>query len=279
MRAARPRTHPAWHGLVGRDKKDMPVAKDESMRSDVESVVSDSLIQGKADLDSQLAESATVIDGYIPAAATSTSEEPEDVVETDGDLDGTDASVDPDEVDDPADDTDLAGEELSRELADPEPFDVVDDEAEELDEAEFDADEADDLPDTSDEPIDDPAQLAEAEAVAVAARSTRPTKKRASADVTAPDKPTTRPAKKPSAPVRKATSTPARDAGKSERRTRTTPAQFVRESIAELRKVVWPTGNQVRQHFVAVLVFVLFIIAFVGLLDFGLGWALLKLLG
>ena len=42
---------------------------------------------------------------------------------------------------------------------------------------------------------------------------------------------------------------------------------------------MWPTGSQVRQYFVVVLAFVLFIIAFVGLLDFGLGWALLKLLG
>ncbi|MDO5287090.1 MAG: preprotein translocase subunit SecE [Actinomycetia bacterium] len=60
---------------------------------------------------------------------------------------------------------------------------------------------------------------------------------------------------------------------------RTTPFQFVRESVAELRKVVWPTRLQMQTYFVVVLVFVLFVIALVGLLDFGLGWALLRIFG
>lgn len=60
---------------------------------------------------------------------------------------------------------------------------------------------------------------------------------------------------------------------------RTTPAAFVRESVTELRKVVWPTGTQVQQYFVVVLVFVLFIIAFVSLLDLGFGWLVLKAFG
>lgn len=60
---------------------------------------------------------------------------------------------------------------------------------------------------------------------------------------------------------------------------RTGPVQFVNESVGELRKVVWPTANQVQQYFIVVLVFVLFIIAFVSLLDLGLGWALLKVFG
>ncbi|OYN95649.1 preprotein translocase subunit SecE [Enemella evansiae] len=60
---------------------------------------------------------------------------------------------------------------------------------------------------------------------------------------------------------------------------RTTPAAFVRESTTELRKVVWPTGTQVQQYFVVVLVFVLFIIAFVSLLDLGFGWLVLKAFG
>ncbi len=48
---------------------------------------------------------------------------------------------------------------------------------------------------------------------------------------------------------------------------RTSPATFYRQVVAELRKVVWPTGEQVRGYFVVVLVFVLFIIAFVSVLD------------
>jgi preprotein translocase subunit SecE len=70
--------------------------------------------------------------------------------------------------------------------------------------------------------------------------------------------------------------TPSRrgDVAKKER---TGPIKFVRESIGELRKVVYPTGQQVIQYFVVVLVFVLFVIAYVSLLDLGLGAALFKI--
>lgn len=57
------------------------------------------------------------------------------------------------------------------------------------------------------------------------------------------------------------------------------PAEFTRQSIAELRKVVWPTGGQLGRYFLVVLLFVLFIITYVGLLDVFFGWGLLKLLG
>lgn len=60
---------------------------------------------------------------------------------------------------------------------------------------------------------------------------------------------------------------------------RMTPAKFVMESVAELRKVVWPTGNEVQQYFVIVLVFVLFIMTVVSLLDLGFGWLILKMFG
>lgn len=60
-------------------------------------------------------------------------------------------------------------------------------------------------------------------------------------------------------------------------RERTTPPKFVRQSIGELRKVVYPTGPQLGNYFVVVLVFVLFIIAFVSLLDLALGQAVFKL--
>jgi len=52
---------------------------------------------------------------------------------------------------------------------------------------------------------------------------------------------------------------------------RTGPVTFVRQSVAELRKVVYPTGPQLANYFVVVLIFVLFIIAYVSLLDLGIG--------
>jgi preprotein translocase subunit SecE len=61
------------------------------------------------------------------------------------------------------------------------------------------------------------------------------------------------------------------------KRERTGPVRFVQESIGELRKVVYPTGQQVLQYFVVVLVFVLFVIAYVSLLDLGFGTAIFKI--
>ena len=61
------------------------------------------------------------------------------------------------------------------------------------------------------------------------------------------------------------------------KRERTTPIKFVRQSIGELRKVVYPTGPQLINYFVVVLVFVLFVIAYVSLLDLGFGWAIFKI--
>ncbi len=55
---------------------------------------------------------------------------------------------------------------------------------------------------------------------------------------------------------------------------RTTPSTFVKQSVGELRKVVYPTGQQLMNYFVVVLVFVLFIIAYVSLLDLGMGQAI-----
>ena len=63
----------------------------------------------------------------------------------------------------------------------------------------------------------------------------------------------------------------------AKREPRTTPAKFVRQSVGELRKVVYPTGEQLIKYFVVVLVFVLFIIAYVSLLDLGFGAAIFKI--
>jgi len=71
------------------------------------------------------------------------------------------------------------------------------------------------------------------------------------------------------APVPKGTPTAKRDVEDAEKRT--TPVAFVQQSVGELRKVVYPTGQQLGNYFVVVLVFVLFIIALVSLLDLGIG--------
>lgn len=76
-----------------------------------------------------------------------------------------------------------------------------------------------------------------------------------------------------SRPVRR----PSTDVAETPRRT--TPALFVNQSVGELRKVIWPTAQQLRQYFMVVLLFVLFIVAYVGLLDGLFGWTMLKLFG
>ncbi|HYI56346.1 MAG TPA: preprotein translocase subunit SecE [Microlunatus sp.] len=66
----------------------------------------------------------------------------------------------------------------------------------------------------------------------------------------------------------KATPKQTRDAAEHHR---TGPVTFVHQSVAELRKVVYPTGPQLANYFVVVLIFVLFVIAYVSLLDLGIG--------
>ena len=56
-----------------------------------------------------------------------------------------------------------------------------------------------------------------------------------------------------------------------ERSERTSPATFYRQVIAELRKVVWPTRDQLVTYFGVVMVFVIFMIVLVSVLDLGLG--------
>jgi preprotein translocase subunit SecE len=72
----------------------------------------------------------------------------------------------------------------------------------------------------------------------------------------------------------KATPKQKRDAAEHHR---TGPVTFVQQSVAELRKVVYPTGPQLANYFVVVLIFVLFIIAYVSLLDLGIGAAVFRI--
>ena len=59
----------------------------------------------------------------------------------------------------------------------------------------------------------------------------------------------------------------------STRESRTSPATFYRQVVAELRKVVWPTRQQLITYFWVVLVFVIVVMTFVSLLDLGFGKA------
>ena len=52
---------------------------------------------------------------------------------------------------------------------------------------------------------------------------------------------------------------------------RTSLPTFYRQVVAELRKVVWPTQEQLVTYFIVVMVFVLIMMAIVAGLDLGLG--------
>ena len=61
----------------------------------------------------------------------------------------------------------------------------------------------------------------------------------------------------------------SRDRGGSEKRT--SPIVFYRQVVAELRKVVYPTQEQLVTYFIVVMVFVAIMMTLVSLLDLGLG--------
>jgi preprotein translocase subunit SecE len=57
--------------------------------------------------------------------------------------------------------------------------------------------------------------------------------------------------------------------GKAEKRT--SPVTFYRQVVAELRKVVWPTQDQLVTYFLVTMVFVVFFMAMVSVLDLAFG--------
>ena len=61
----------------------------------------------------------------------------------------------------------------------------------------------------------------------------------------------------------------ARDGGGPEKRT--SLPTFYRQVVAELRKVVYPTQEQLVTYFIVVMVFVIFMMTLVSLLDLGFG--------
>ncbi len=58
---------------------------------------------------------------------------------------------------------------------------------------------------------------------------------------------------------------------------RTSPMVFYRQVVAELRKVVWPTREQLVTYFIVVLVFVTVMMTFVATLDLVFGKVVLDL--
>jgi len=56
-------------------------------------------------------------------------------------------------------------------------------------------------------------------------------------------------------------------------------ALFVRQVVAELRKVVYPTRQQLLTYTAVVLVFVGIMIAIVSVLDLAFGWAIFRIFG
>ena len=57
--------------------------------------------------------------------------------------------------------------------------------------------------------------------------------------------------------------------GRADRRDRTTPALFTRQAVAELRKVIWPTRNELVTYTVVALVFIVIMTVIVTSLDYG----------
>ncbi len=69
-----------------------------------------------------------------------------------------------------------------------------------------------------------------------------------------------------------------KDNGKSTRK-RTSPVLFYRQVVAELRKVIWPTRNELVTYTTVSLIFVVIVVGIVFGLDNLFSWLVLKLFG
>jgi preprotein translocase subunit SecE len=73
--------------------------------------------------------------------------------------------------------------------------------------------------------------------------------------------------------------TRARDAAETKAGAPARLIRFLREVVSELSKVIWPNRREMIVYTTVVLVFVSFMVAFVALLDMGLGRAVLSVFG
>ncbi len=69
----------------------------------------------------------------------------------------------------------------------------------------------------------------------------------------------------------------ARKEPRGDDRGRTGPVTFLRQVVAELRKVVWPTQHELITYFIVVMVFVVVLVSMVSVLDLGFGKLVFKL--
>ncbi|MBB4929343.1 preprotein translocase subunit SecE [Lipingzhangella halophila] len=60
---------------------------------------------------------------------------------------------------------------------------------------------------------------------------------------------------------------------------RTGPVTFVKQVVGELRKVRWPTRRELITYTIVVMVFVVIMVGYISLLDFGFGEAVTWLYG
>ncbi len=67
--------------------------------------------------------------------------------------------------------------------------------------------------------------------------------------------------------------------GRAAKQDRITPALFTRQVAAELRKVIWPTRNELVTYTTVALVFVIFMSAIVLTLDYGFTKLMFELFG
>jgi preprotein translocase subunit SecE len=70
-----------------------------------------------------------------------------------------------------------------------------------------------------------------------------------------------------------------RRGGRGAKRDRTTPALFTRQVAAELKKVIWPTRNELITYTTVALVFVIFMSAIVLSLDYGFTKLMFEIFG
>ena len=57
------------------------------------------------------------------------------------------------------------------------------------------------------------------------------------------------------------------------------PTRFVREAVSEMRKVLWPSRNELVTYSVVVIIFVVIMVAIVAGLDFGFAKLVLEVFG
>jgi preprotein translocase subunit SecE len=72
---------------------------------------------------------------------------------------------------------------------------------------------------------------------------------------------------------------PARSGRPANKPERTTPALFVRQVIAELRKVIWPTRKELVTYTTVAIVFILVMTGLVTGLDTGFSYLITRIFG